>query len=233
MGRLFQYVGRHGIGPTLNHAAHKLRNRLFQFDTFDVMLTSTKFAHECSRLAPDVYETRVLQPAEMLNLSCLSSAGMQSPYIEQALERNDECLAVIVDGEPACVCWYARTSPVVLYRLWHVEFPDSYVYVHAAYTAPRYRGKRLLEQNLRSALVRYADSGATVLFGMVESSNYPSLKAFRKAGYAHSGTVHAAAIGRRIFLHHSSGCTRSRVLMTAHPNQHGAGQAQKSVRHAA
>lgn len=72
-----------------------------------------------------------------------------------------------------------------------------------------------------------------MLFGMVESSNYPSLKAFRKAGYAHSGTVHAAAIGRRIFLHHSSACIKSRVFMAVHPNQHGAGHEQKSVRHAA
>lgn len=233
MARLLKYLGRHGIAPTLNRAAHKLRNRLFQYDTLDVMWTSTKDAHSNADLAPVAYQIRTLQRDEMLRLPCLTSAGMQSPYIEQALDRNDECLAVMVAGEPACVCWYARSGPVVLYRLWNIDFPDGCIYVHAAYTAPAHRGKRLLEQNLHAALARYAGSGATALFGMVESSNYPSLKAFRRAGYAHHGTVHAAAIAGRVFIRHSSECTRLGIVLTVRPDQQSANHNQKSISHAA
>lgn len=232
MNRRLQYLGRHGIAPTLNRAAHKLRNRLFQYDTLDIMWISTKDACVCPEPTPAAYEIRTLHRDEMLNLPCLTPAGMQSPYIEQALGRNDECLAVMVAGEPACVCWYARRGPVVLYRLWKVDFPDGCIYVHAAYTAPAHRGKRLLELNLASALARYAGSGATALFGMVESSNYPSLKAFRRAGYAHRGTVHAAAVGRRTFIHHSAECTNSRITLAVRSDQQSA-NTQKSISHAA
>ena len=233
MARLLKYLGRHGVAPTLNRAAHKLRNRLFQYDTLDVMWTSTKDAHSNAELAPVAYQIRTLQRDEMLRLPCLTSAGMQSPYIEQALARNDECLAVMVAGEPACVCWYARSGSVVLYRLWNIDFPDGCIYVHAAYTAPAHRGKRLLEQNLHAALARYAGSGATALFGMVESSNYPSLKAFRRAGYAHNGTVHAAAIGGRTIIRHSSECARLGIVLTVRPDQQSANHNQKSISHAA
>lgn len=234
MARLLRYLGRHGVAPTLNRAAHRLRNRLFQYDTLNVMWTSTtNYARERSKHAPDGYEIRALQRGEMLSLSCLTPAGMQSPYIEQALARNDECLAVIVAGEPACVCWYARSGPVVLYRLWNVDFPDGCIYVHAAYTLPAHRGKRLLEHNLHAALARYAGSGATALFGMVESSNYPSLKAFRRAGYAHHGTIHAAAIRGRAFIHHSSECTRLGIGLTVCSAQQSGSHEQKSISHAA
>jgi GNAT superfamily N-acetyltransferase len=227
--RILQDVGRHGIARTLYRAVSRASTRLVPYHRFDAMRVSASSSRDCSGTAIGAFEIRSLSRQEMLDLSCLDGVGMQRPYVEQAAQRDDDWLAVMIKGEAACVCWYAPTSPVTLYRLWNVNFGGGCVYVHGAYTLPAHRGKRLLERNLRAALARCARSGATALIAMVEFSNYPSLNAFRRAGYARIGTVRAARIGRGFFVRNNSACLNAGISLTRCFDEESAGSKQKSI----
>lgn len=178
------------------------------------------------------FKIRPLRTDEAIRFSDVPGSGMQGGYAQNALARGDECSGVLIDGEPVSVCWYARRGPVPLYKWWNVEFFGDYVYVHGVFTLPAHRGKRMVERNLHAAAARYGAAGATGMFALVESSNYASLNAFRKAGYAERATIRTAKIGARLFIRHDSECRLARVFVAPRPDVR-AEQSQESITHAA
>jgi len=233
MNRILLYFGHHGIWRTGHRVIHAACNRAFPYHTFAVMWMPALFIPGPTNSASGRFQIRRLSPDEAFNVSRLPGTGMPERYVEDALARGDECLGVMIHDEPACVSWYARRMPVALYRWWNVEFPSDYVYVHGAYTSPAHRGKRLLEQNLHAAVTLYASAGATDLFALVESSNYASLNAFRRAGYAHRATIRTAKVGGRFFARHDAESLNARVSVTPRANPEAAKPSGESVRDAA
>ena len=217
MHRIQRYLGHHGLWRTAHRVVHAACNRLLPCHAFAVMWMPASFDSQCNGSASDRFEIRKLTRQEAFQVSQLPGTGMPENYVHEALDRGDECLGVVIDGDPACVCWYAHRGPVALYRWWNVDFLGEYIYVHGAFTAPGHRGKRLLEHNLHVAVARYALAGATDMFALVESSNYASLNGFRRAGYVRRGTIRVAKIKGRFLVRHDSACLDARVFVTPIP----------------
>lgn len=217
MHRILRYLGHHGLWRTAHRVVHAACNSALPYHAFAVMWMPASFVSEPNDSASQRLQIRKLSREEAFQVSRLPGTGMPEIYVHHALDRGDECLGVIIDGKPACVCWFAHRPPVALYHWWNVEFLDEYVYVHGAYTAPAYRGKRLLEHNLHAAVARYSASGAAGMFALVESSNYASLNAFRRAGYIQRGTIRVAKIKGRFLVRHDSACLDARVFVTPIP----------------
>jgi hypothetical protein len=159
---------------------------------------------------------RELSKEEIFDLGHTPRSGMDETYAE-AVERGDRCLVLTEAGLPVCLCWYARTGPVPLRRLWDVTFADDCVYVHGAFTHPLHRGKRLLESNLHAASNRFSDGGRRRMVALVESHNDASLRAFSRSGYCHEGTIRTIRIGAESFIRHSANCQALGVRIAPRP----------------
>ncbi|MGH9735659.1 MAG: GNAT family N-acetyltransferase [Candidatus Acidiferrales bacterium] len=233
MRRILRYLGRHGLWRTTHRVVHAACNRALPYHAFAVMWMPASFEPEARESVPERFQISKLTREEAFDVSRLPGTDMPEMYVHDALDRGDECLGVVIDDEPACVCWFARRGPVALYRWWNVEFLGEYVYVHGAFTVPGHRGKRLLEQNLRAAVARYAVSGVTDMFALVESSNYASLNAFRRAGYVQRAKVRTAKIKGRFVVRHDSECLNAHVFVTPRPSLKTAGPSRETLTPAA
>lgn len=233
MRRILEYFKHHGLWRTTHRVVHSACNRAFRYNTFVVMWMPTSFTPEPIDLTSERLEIRKLGREEAFAVSRLPGSGMPEAYVEEALARGDECFGVTIEEEPVCVSWFARRGPVTIYRWWNVEFFGDYVYVHAVYTSPAYRGRRLAEKNLHAAVKRYALAGATGMFALVESSNYASLNAFRRAGYTPRATIRTAQIGGRLLVRHDSECVSAQVFVRPRPDLKVTEASSESITHAA
>lgn len=202
VGRISRYVERHGVLSTMHRAAYKACNRVFPYMTFHVLWMGRTPESEPNGFEIHGLVIRELGQDEIFRLARTPGSGMDETYGE-SVERGDRCLA-LMDGEfAACLCWYACKGPVPLRGLWSVNFDDDCVYVHGAFTHPLHRGQRLLPCNLHAAFRQFSNQGKRML-ALVESHNYASLRAFRRAGYYQEGTIHTVRIGAQSFIHHSA-----------------------------
>lgn len=233
MRRILEYFKHHGLWRTTHRVVHSACNRALRYNTFVVMWMPALFTPEPMDFASERLEIRKLGREEAFEVSRLPGSGMPEMYVEEALARGDECFGVTIEEKPVCVCWFARRGPVRIYGWWNVEFFGVYVYVHGVYTSPAYRGRRLVERNLHAAVRRYAEARATDMFALVESSNYASLNAFRRAGYTRRATIRTAKIGGRFFTRHDSECASAQVFVTPRPNLKATEASSESVTHAA
>lgn len=233
MQRILRYLKHHGIFRTAHRTVHAACNRAFPYHAFAVMWMPASFASEPEGSVSERLEIRQLSREEAFEVSRLPGTGMPDMYVHDALDRGDECFGVLIDGKPACVCWFARRGPVALYHWWNVDFLGDYIYVHGAYTAPAHRGKRLLEHNLHAAIQRYSETGSTGMFALVESSNYASLNGFGRAGYTHRGTIRTAKIKGRFLVRHDSECLDARVFVAPRPSLKTVRRPPESLTHAA
>lgn len=233
MRRILDYFKHHGLLRTIHRVVHSACNRVLRYNTLVVMWMPLSFIPEPTEFGSDRVQIRKLGREEAFEVSRLPGSGMPEMYVEEALARGDECFGVTIEEKPVCVCWFARRGHVRLYGWWNVEFFRDYVYVHGVYTSPAYRGRRLVEQNLHAAVRRYTLAGATGMFALVESSNYASLNAFRRAGYIKRATIRTAKVRARFFVHHDSECASARVFVTPRPNLKPTEASRESVTHAA
>jgi GNAT superfamily N-acetyltransferase len=189
----------------MHRAAYKVCNRVFPYMTFHAVWMEGTPGPEPNGFETYGREIRELSKDEIFHLARTPGSGMDETHAE-SVERGDRCLA-LMDGEfAACLCWYARKGPVPLRGLWSVNFDDDCVYVHGAFTHPLHRGQRLLQCNLDAAFRQFSDQGRRRMVALVESHNYASLRAFRRAGYYHEGTIHTVRIGAESFIRHSANC---------------------------
>jgi GNAT superfamily N-acetyltransferase len=146
------------------------------------------------RTAPTVggLEYRLLQEGEVVALSADASLGMTQHNVRAAYARGDVCLGAFDGGRLAAYCWFAFSPAPHMDHAW-VEFPADVVYTYKSYVVPAYRGR-----GVAATLYRYPDRiwlrrGRTQAMLCVESHNFASIAAARRAGFSPTG--YAAYVG--------------------------------------
>ena len=124
---------------------------------------------------------------------------MTPAFVENAFDRNDECLAVWDGDRLASFTWHSSQSTAFSDDLM-VRFDPAWIYMYKAFTHPDYRGRRLNGLVSRLAVRRYAERGRRGVVGHIRSTNFPSLRAYARSGYRPFGRIYLArAPGRWVF----------------------------------
>ncbi len=132
-------------------------------------------------------------------------AELDPAFVEGALEKGDECMAIF-DGEVlASVGWYSR-QPTVVTNEMMLHFDPEWAYMYRGYTVPEYRGKRLHGVGMSLACQAYTERGARGLISYVEFNNLQSLRSVERMGYRIFGDIYLLSIGGRERAWSSPGC---------------------------
>jgi hypothetical protein len=152
--------------------------------------------------------------AAMLDATALRRAARQggnelSPqFVEAALARGDQCLALCEGETIAAYGWYAAgPTPVGLPDL-AVHFGREWIYMYKGFTHEAHRGRRLHAIGMTLALQHYRAAGCRGLVSYVEAENFDSLKSCFRMGYAVFGSVYIVKLLGRYFSWASPGCRR-------------------------
>lgn len=131
-------------------------------------------------------EYRLLAEREVLALCADASLGMTRPNVHAAYSRGDVCLGAFDASRLVGYCWFAFSPAPHMDSAW-VEFPPDVVYTYKSYVVPACRGR-----GIAAALYRYPDRiwlrrCRTRAMLCVESHNFPSFAAAKRAGFSPTG----------------------------------------------
>lgn len=137
-------------------------------------------------------EYRFLLAREVLILCADASLGLAPANVQAACSRGDVCLGAFDKGVLAGYCWFAFSPLPCMDSAW-VEFPPDAVYTYKSYVLPAYRGR-----GIAPAMYRFPDPiwlrrGRTHAVICVESHNFASIAAAKRAGFSAAG--YAAYVG--------------------------------------
>lgn len=141
---------------------------------------------------------------------------LPSNVVESALAAGDQCFA-IHEGETLAVYqWYSLVTNAFADTV-DVQFRPGLVYLHHAFTHPRYRGRRLNAFATTLALRHYLARGYDGIACCVERDNESSLRSFSRIGFRHVGTIVAFKIGRLLGLRHPRSALLDRFVVYTSP----------------
>ena len=121
---------------------------------------------------------------------------------EKIFGPGDMCIVGEVAGRIVHWTWFALNGNYVMEMEKRIQMPslDS-AYVYAGYTVPEYRGLRIAPKAEEEMYNHLHNRGIKRVFGLIESSNFPSLKYHRSIGFRKIGTIRFIRIlGLRLYL---------------------------------
>ncbi len=130
---------------------------------------------------------------------------LPSAFVDDALDKGDECYAIAAGDRVVAYGWYAHT-PTSLNDDLRVHFDSAYVYMYKGLTVDGYRGQRLHAVAKTRALSAYRARGFKGLVQCVDVDNLRSLKSAYRMGYVDFGWVLAVRILGRCFVWTTPGC---------------------------
>ncbi|MGE0610035.1 MAG: N-acetyltransferase family protein [Pirellulales bacterium] len=118
-------------------------------------------------------------------------------FVERARDCHDLCFAAAADGRLANFAWYAlngivggRCAPITL------STPTNVAYMYNAFTHPDYRGQRLHGLATELAMDKLQELGIDSLVMLVDWTNQPSLRSYRRLGGRPIGRLITVGWGR-------------------------------------
>jgi GNAT superfamily N-acetyltransferase len=131
-------------------------------------------------------EYRLLDEDMLLGLCAEPTLDLAPAKVHAAYGRGDVCVGAFIASELAGYCWFAFTAAPHMDSAW-IDFPPDIVYTCKAYVRPAYRGR-----GIAAALYRFADPlwlarGRRRAMICVESHNFASIAAAKRAGFSHAG----------------------------------------------
>ena len=166
-------VQRNGIFRTIYGMAYGLARRRFHYRTLKcVTITATDLRLQ---VPPDgiAYQARFLKPPELFEFARQSEYEMPEQFVRNALQKGDECFAILDGDILACFGWYSRKPTAITHDL-TLHFRQDCVYMYFGYTHPRYRGQRLHAFNMGLALLEW-DETRMRRYGVLCGAHQPSL----------------------------------------------------------
>ena len=158
------------------------------------------------------YECRFLTPSEMRALSRRPEYELSEKFIEAALEKGDQCYAILSDGFLASYAWYS-SEPTLINDELKVRFDRQYIYMYNTFTYYDYRGQRLNAIGITLALNEYLKRDLKGIIFCVEENNHRSLRSVSRLGAQEFGRVIALKLSGRHVLYHSPGCRKRGLMM--------------------
>jgi GNAT superfamily N-acetyltransferase len=139
-------------------------------------------------------QIRRLHPDEARVFGAAGEDWFLPGYIEQSLQRGDDCFGAFVDGTLACSGWYAR-APILQFG-GVIGFPDDVVWEHRIFTRPEFRGRGLAASIKAPAARHYREQGRTTMLATVEWTNDASRCLYRRLGSRAIATILQLGRGR-------------------------------------
>lgn len=191
-------IAKHfGRRAAIHELQHRIVNRIVPFQVLKGMTATVDEIDQTLLDAGDL-ETRFATRDELLAAASVPELAeeMSVDFIEQAMDRGDECYGIFDGPQLVSVGWYSN-QPTQLSETLTLCFDRSWQYMYKGYTLKSHRGKRLHGVGMTKALYAYADRGSRGLISYVRSTNFQSLRSTERMGYRIFGDIYIAeAIGR-------------------------------------
>jgi hypothetical protein len=195
---LAQVARRHGPREAVRYAVSEVGKRLVQIEVHRVRLL--ELARTTRELPRDPrFESRFLTVAEVRRFAD-DPANDLSPAFAELAARGHLCFAALLDGRLASYTWYAVGSIEPEHSKGvRVTFPEHTAYAYKAYTRPEHRGLHLQGRLKQPVIDELLERGIHRRLGLIEWTNWPSLRSSDRSGYRDLGVL--VTQGRRRILH--------------------------------
>jgi len=199
-------VERHGWVNTLHFACMRLINVVLPLRILRGLHAETV---DLSFLAcPRRYRGGFAASEALAGFSQDPEAQLSPHFVAQALRAGDECYA-LCEGERVASYGWCSTHPTPVGTAELVlHFSPDYAYCYKCFTAVRHRGQRLHAIAMTRTLRHYRSKGYRGLLCYVESTNFDSLKSYRRMGYKAFGSIVLLRAFGRYFAFSTPGCKR-------------------------
>lgn len=151
------------------------------------------------------YCCEFLDPERLMVLSKNPEFQLEREFLEEALNKGDECFAILDGDFLASYGWYSNRPTKVGDGL-ELRFDKRYIYMYNGFTHPDYRGQRLHAIGMTMALNHYLNRGYSGIVSWVEANNVSSLRSCYRMGYRDFGEIYIVRLFRKHFIFRSSGC---------------------------
>ena len=212
------YLRVHGIGRTIHRCGYSAIKRCYPYMTMNCIWADARKLRVPTENLP--YVGRFLTRAELRRYAydpSLSGAGLTEELIPVLMDNGDECFGILDGQKLAAFCWYCTNPPARINDLWALEFAPGCVYVYFVYTAPEYRGKRLLAHGIKMAAREYLQRGYPNILAFVEWANYSSLTAFFRMGFQQFGRMRLTRFLGKTVVQGGDGCERFDFQVVTNP----------------
>jgi hypothetical protein len=203
-------VLRHGLGPTLYHAAYRAANHLTEVAVWNTLvITLDMLDKKCLRRS-DRVRGRLVEAAAMRPYVGDPENLLTDRFIDEAIARGDQCYALFDGAMIANYGWYS-TRPTRLSEVRGapvLHFDPSYAYMYNTFTRPEYRGRRLNALGIAAALEEWTRVGLSGLVAYVVSSNFASLKSCERMGFETFGHLIILTVGAHQVWRVTPGCKK-------------------------
>jgi Acetyltransferase (GNAT) family len=159
----------------------------------------------------EAFQWQFLDESQMFELARHPDYHLTESFVQTALEKGDECYACFDGDELACFGWYSNKPTDDEGLTFH--FSPDYIYGYAAFTHPKYRGRRLHTIRICRALREYLDRGFKGVVSAVYSHNFRSLRAAARSGCQDIGYIFVLKIGGHAWIHVSRGCRQYGIYL--------------------
>jgi hypothetical protein len=160
------------------------------------------------------YTCKFLDAEQLRTLQKSGEYEMKKDFLEDAIGKGDECLAILDGDRLASYGWYS-TKPTKVNQDLEIDFDERYVYMYKGFTHPSYRGERLHATGMTIALSHYLGQGYRGIVSWVEANNVRSLRSCYRMGYRDFGEIYIAKFFRKHFIRCSEGCREYGVTVSA------------------
>lgn len=196
------------FGPSA--AAHDLAyrgmNRVTPFQILRGMTAIPADLNPELLIVPQGFESRFASKVSLLE-AAEEQYEMSADFVESALAKGDDCLAIYDHDRLASFGWYS-SQPTRISDQLVLHFDPSWVYMYKGFTHPDYRGKRLHGIGMALAAQSYAKRGFRGLISYVASNNFQSLRSVERMGYRTFGDIYVAGAPGHSLIWATPGCRR-------------------------
>lgn len=207
MKKIVEYIKRDiehfGIGNTIYDLSFRTINRLVYFKILIGMKITAVNAEYLP--ANRQYRYQFLDKASLLRYCEDSAYELSREFLDEALAKGDECLAVLAGDTLASYGWYSR-KPTKISDDLALHFLPDHVYMYKGFTHDSFRGQRLHAIGMTLALQEYLRRGYRGLISYVESNNFASLKSVYRMGYRNIGKIYIVRAGGNYYCTSTPGC---------------------------
>jgi len=132
---------------------------------------------------PEGCQFSILTEQALLDFSHDPALQLDGARIKDLLARGEICVGATVDGKLVAYHWRAFSVTPHDYKnnIW-VDFNADAGYGHKSLTLPAYRGKHIISSLMAIGDNYCLDKGKTLAIAFIETDNYPSLRAGKRAG---------------------------------------------------
>jgi hypothetical protein len=193
----------HGLRAAVYDAAVRAANAFVTWKNLQcIVITGPK--PEYANVEPP-YRHVVLDREALLSFSETDEYELQREFVTEALDKGDECHAILHGDELASYGWYSR-RPTLLNDALRVHFSREYMYMFKGFTLHKHRGHRLHAIGMTLALMKYRAAGYKGLVSIVERNNVDSLKSCYRMGYVPCGNIRYVKLAGTYLIRPDAAC---------------------------